>query len=72
MFEQINYGRRNEKTYQLENHFIELIDKFYGLDDEKLKKYGIDDDHWIPEDYYAGFNDAIEGLKQYLKEGCKR
>ena len=45
---------------------VDMINAFLALDDETLKKYGVDDDHWIAEDYWNGFEDAIEGLKLYL------
>ena len=50
---------------------LELLNEFTDLSEEELKKYGVDDDHWIPEDYWAGFSDAIAGLQCYLKEGVE-
>lgn len=48
---------------------LELIKEFCDLDEKELKKYGVDEGEWIPEDFWAGFVAAIDGLVNFLKEG---
>ena len=47
---------------------IDMINEFLALDDETLKKCGVNNDQWIAEDYWSGFEDAIDGLKLYLRK----
>ena len=46
-----------------------LIKEFCDLDEKEPKKYGVDEGEWIPEDFWAGFVAAIDGLVNFLKEG---
>lgn len=48
------------------SEIIEIINDFSNLDEKELEKLDIDDSHWIPEDYWSGFGDALTGLKRYL------
>lgn len=48
---------------------INSLNNFTNFSDEDLKKIlGLNDDQWILEDYWAGFGDAIAGLKRYFEK----
>ena len=51
-----------------EQDVLNMLSEFLEFDDETLNSYGVNDYHWIPEDYWQGFQDAIHGLEQYFKE----